>query len=268
MNWAGNWSVSVTYFKNDVAFDTTANNSYVMITASLTGGSRPGLNNTNWKVLAPGGGTGVTSVTGTANQIGVTAGPTPVVSLAAPSPAPTPGAYTNANITVDGLGRVTAAASGSGASANPGVISSALGANVTITTTAPTPVLLTGFTTTVANANVAIFYNVTFINQSTTKNYTLSFSPTTLVGTATLLPSVLFQPYFHVPCNPTVIGGITQTTITCSGTLLFACGAAGQQQIRFDVSSVTAPDSNTLTVAGTSGADSQTICQAYGPVGP
>jgi hypothetical protein len=158
--------------------------------------------------------------------------------------------------------------SGAAPSANPGVVTNALGGNVTITATASTPVLLSGFTTTVANANVAIFYNVTFINQSATKNYTLSFSPTTLVGTASLLPSVLFQPYFHVPCNPTVIGGISQTTITCTGTLLFACGAAGQQQIRFDVSSLTVPDSNTLFVAGTSGGDSQTICQAYGPVGP
>ena len=96
-----------------------------------------------WAAAGSGGGGGVTSVSGTTNQIGVVLGTTtPVVSLAAPSPAPTPGAYTNANITVDGFGRVTAAANGSPGGGTPGGVVNSIQYNNPLGTFAGSPNLI------------------------------------------------------------------------------------------------------------------------------
>jgi len=260
MNWAGNWSGSVTYFKNDVAFDTVAQSSYVLLATSKTGGSRPGSDPTNWQRLSPsaGGGdiTGVLTPGGSGLSGGATSGDvtlqnTGVLELTQ-----------GTGITISGTKANYTIASSGVANANPGVSSVVLGSNFPLLSTATNNVLTLAFNTTVASAKVAVFYNFTIINTNATNSYTVYLSTTTSPGTAAQI--VNFEPSFHIPAN-LAGSGLTQTNVTCSGTLLFTCGAIGAQYVTFVLTPTTNP-AGALTVAGPSGSIYTTLIQAYGPV--
>jgi len=103
--------LTLTSTNASVVFTTSGNNINLSVPGALPGG--------------------LTTVLGTANQVGVvTASGTATVALAAPSPAPAPGTFQSANVTVDGFGRVTTVTQGPTGVAVPGLSGTYIGASL------------------------------------------------------------------------------------------------------------------------------------------
>jgi hypothetical protein len=226
MNWAGLWSGSVTYFKNDVAFDTVADGSYVLLVTSKTGGSRPGADPTNWQrlnpasaggditaVLTPGG----SGLSGGATSGAVTLQNTGVLELTQGSGISITG--TKANYTIANTGAATTT------NTNNYLMSTL----VTVPDSGSEQIISITFTTTVANANVALYPNFHLLNQTNTVTANVNVLLTISAGGA-IRP--ISNAYASIVSIPRAAGA---TDISLNTPFFVSCTTAGSYTVIFFV---------------------------------
>jgi hypothetical protein len=252
MNWAGNWSVSVTYFKNDVAFDTVAQSSYVLLLTSKTGGSRPGADPTNWQRLSPSAGsgdiTGVLTPGGSGLSGGATSGDvtlqnTGVLELTQGSGISITG--TKANYTIANTGATT----------TRNYLMTAL---VTVPDSGSATIISITFTTTAVNADIALYPNFHIINSTGTISPTVTVGLAITSGTATLRPGI--AAYSSIVSVPISSG---DTDISLNSPFFVSCTTAGSYTVEFYVSADTATSSN-MFIPNTGASQGYVI--AVGPI--